>query len=179
MNIPTSLPRIRDTALMTACIVSAAMALLLNAPPGHAQEADESARNVEIVRGAFNAWAAGTGGPYDLLADDAAWTITGQSLAAGTYSDREAFMREVIRPFNARMRTGLKPAIRSLHADRGTVIVFFDASGVARDGKAYANTYAWLLDLRDGKIVRAFAFFDSIAFNDLWTRVQPVAETSP
>jgi uncharacterized protein len=53
-----------------------------------------------------------------------------------------------------------------------TVVVFFDASGTARDGKPYANTYAWFLDLRDGKIVKAFAFFDSVVFNDFWTRVK-------
>ncbi|MFS8980742.1 nuclear transport factor 2 family protein [Cupriavidus necator] len=126
------------------------------------------------VRQAFGAWAAGTGGPYDLLADDAVWTITGNSLASKTYSSRETFMSQVIRPFNARMSTGLKPTIRSLYQDGDTVIVFFDASGTARDGKPYANTYAWFLQLRGERIVRAFAFFDAIAFNDLWTRVQPV-----
>jgi len=30
----------------------------------------------------FNAWKAGTGSPYDLLADDATWTIVGRSLAS-------------------------------------------------------------------------------------------------
>jgi hypothetical protein len=45
-------------------------------------------------------------GPYDLLADDATWTITGNSLASKTYGSREAFMSEVIRPFNARMSGG-------------------------------------------------------------------------
>ena len=39
--------------------------------------------------------------------------------------------------------------------------------------KPYANTYAWFLDMRAGKIVKAFAFFDSIAFNQLWERVSP------
>jgi uncharacterized protein len=48
-------------------------------------------------------------------------------------------------------------------------------SGVARDGLAYANTYAWFLELRDARIVQAHAFFDSIAFNDLWHRVTPAA----
>ena len=49
----------------------------------------------------------------------------------------------------------------------------FDAGGTARDGKSYANTYAWFLDLRDGKIVKAFAFFDSVVFNEFWARVKP------
>ena len=65
------------------------------------------ARNKEIVLAGFEAWKAGTGSPYELLADDVEWTIVGHSLASKTYKSREAFMSEVIRPFNARMRVGL------------------------------------------------------------------------
>ena len=136
--------------------------------PAHAEVANE-----ETVRQAFTAWANGTGGPYDLLAEDVSWTITGNSLASKTYPSREAFMSEVIRPFNARMSVGLKPEIRNIYTAGDTVIVFFDARGTARDGKPYVNTYAWFLDLQDGRIVKASAFFDSIAFNDLWTRIEP------
>ena len=32
-----------------------------------------------------------------------------------------------------------------------TVIVFFDASGTARDGRPYANTYAWFLVWRTAR----------------------------
>jgi ketosteroid isomerase-like protein len=86
-------------------------------------------------------------------------------------------MRDVIRPFNARIREPLKPAIRRLYADGDAVIVFFDARGTARDGKPYVNTYAWFLELRDGRVVAASAFFDSVEFNELWGRVTPVAAT--
>jgi ketosteroid isomerase-like protein len=133
------------------------------------------ARNKEIIERAFTAWKNGTGGPYDLLADNASWTIVGRSLASNTHDSREAFMRDVIRPFNARMSVPLRPEVRQLYADGDTVIVFFDAQGTARDGKPYANTYAWFLTVRDGKIVEAFAFFDSTAFNEFWTRVTPAA----
>jgi len=130
-------------------------------------------RNKAIVKASFDAWRAGTGGPFELLADDATWTIVGHSVASKTYEGREAFMREVIRPFNARMEVGLKPTIRGLYADGDTVIIFFDASATARDGQPYANTYAWFFQMRDGKVIKAFAFFDSISFNDLWRRVGP------
>jgi ketosteroid isomerase-like protein len=82
-------------------------------------------------------------------------------------------MSEVIRPFNARMSAGLKPTIRDLYADGDMVVVFFDAKGTARDGLAYENTYAWFLNMKDGKVTNAWAFFDSITFNDFWTRVKP------
>lgn len=130
----------------------------------------EEQNRASVAKG-FEAWANGTGSPYDLLAEDASWTITGNSMAAKTYPTKEAFMGEVIRPFNARMQTRLIPSVRKLYAEGDTVIAFFDAKGTARDGKPYANTYAWILDMKDGKIVRAHAFFDSLAFDEFWKRV--------
>jgi hypothetical protein len=63
--------------------------------------------NKAVVQAGFKAWNAGTGQPYDLLAQRKL-AIVGHSAAA---------------------------------------------SG-RRDGKPYANTYSWFLDLRDGKIVK-------------------------
>jgi ketosteroid isomerase-like protein len=131
-------------------------------------------RNKAIVKQAFDAWRAGTGGPFDLLADDATWTIVGHSVAAKRYHGREEFMREVIRPFNERMSVGLKPTIiRGLYADGDSVIIFFDASATTRDEQPYTNTYAWFFEMRDGKVIDAFAFFDAISFDELWRRVTP------
>jgi ketosteroid isomerase-like protein len=78
-----------------------------------------------------------------------------------------------IRPFNARMQAPLRPTIRGLYVDGPTVIVHFDAEGLARDGLPYRNTYTWYLEMRAGKVVRGTAFYDSVAFNDLWSRVAP------
>lgn len=129
--------------------------------------------NRALVRASFDAWRNGSGSPFELLADDARWTITGNSAVAGTYPGKEAFLAAVIRPFNARMQIGLKPTLRGLYADGDMVIVHFDASGTARDGEIYANNYAWFLELRGDRIVTAVAFFDSVAFDALWARVTP------
>ena len=134
---------------------------------------DQEERNRELIAQSFEAWRTGTGSPYDLLTLDVNWTITGNSLAAKTYSTRDAFIEEVIRPFNARMKSRLVPSVRRLYAEGDTVVAFFDATGTARDGRPYSNTYAWILELEDGQIVRAHAFFDSIAFDELWQRVEP------
>jgi len=141
--------------------------------PAPAQPAAEEERNRTLVQRGFDAWRDGTGSPYDLLADDASWTIAGNSLAARTYPSREAFLAEVIRPFNARMRERLVPTVHRLYTDGDTVIALFDAKGTARDGKPYVNSYAWFLQMRDGRIVTARAFFDSIAFDDFWRRITP------
>lgn len=133
-------------------------------------------RNRTIVAQGMKAWADGTGSPYDLLATDVRWTITGNSVAAKTYPSKEAFMADVIRPFNARMRDRLIPSVHRIYSEGDTVIVHFDAKGIARDGQPYANTYAWILRMQNERIVEAYAFFDSIAFDDFWRRVSPAPD---
>jgi|SRR6516164_3553762 ketosteroid isomerase-like protein len=134
---------------------------------------DQAAANKALVRDRFEAWANGTGGPFDLLADDAVWTIEGRSIAAKTYVGRKTFIREVVKPLNARIRDRLKPRVRSICADGDIVVIFFDGEATARDGKPYNNTYFWQFEMRGGRVVKASAMYDSIAFNDLWTRVAP------
>ena len=140
------------------------------------QRSSEEESNRALISRSFDAWRDGTGSPYDLLAEDVNWTITGNSVASRSYPSREAFMSEVIRPFNARMQTRLVPVMRRLYTEGDTVIAFFDASGTTRDGKTYANTYAWFLEMSEGRSVRAHAFFDSIAFDDFWRRVTPASD---
>jgi ketosteroid isomerase-like protein len=115
-------------------------------------------RNKSLVSDRFEAWAQGNGSPFELLADDASWTIEGGSVASKTYVGRETFLREVIRPFNARMSVGLKPTVRTLCADGDVVVIFFDARGTARDGMPYANTYFWLFEMHDVRQYRIQRF---------------------
>jgi SnoaL-like domain len=56
--------------------------------------------------------------------------------------------------------------IRSVFADGDTVIVIWDGRGVANDGRPYENSYAWIMRVRQGKVVEGTAFHDSIAFDD-------------
>ncbi|MDF2828703.1 MAG: hypothetical protein K0R01_1986 [Mycobacterium sp.] len=153
-----------------------ALAFMFALPMGTASaqpyDSTESA-NLATVRSGFDAWANGTGSPYDALAENVRWEIVGNSVASRIYTSKADFIDNVIAPFNARMSQRLVPTVRDIYADGDTVVVFFDAEGTARDGVPYRNTYSWFLTLRDGQIVKASAFFDSIAFNDLWRRVTP------
>ena len=137
-------------------------------------QADSEEKNRRIIQVGFDNWRRGTGSVFDLLASDAKWTIVGLSTASGTYHSRRDLMDQVILPFNSRLSTPLVPTVRAIYADGDMVIVLWDGAAIARDGKSYENTYSWYLKMRDGKIISATAFFDSIAFNDLWKRVRPV-----
>jgi uncharacterized protein len=166
----TTLPINARLARLGAVVAGFALALTTPGTSAHAA-GDTVAANKATITRSFEAWAAGTGGPYDLLADDVQWTIPGRSAVARTYPSREAFLGEVIRPFNARMRQPLKPVLRDVRGEGDAVIVLFDASSIATDGIAYSNTYSWHLRLRGQRIIAATAFFDSIAFDEMWKRV--------
>jgi uncharacterized protein len=135
--------------------------------------AEDEARNLEQVANAFEEWKKGTGGPFDLLAPEAQWTIVGNSVVSKMYPSKKAFMDEVIVPFNARMSTPLVPQMRGLYSDGDVVIALFDGTATAKDGKPYRNTYAWFMRMAKGRIVEVTAFFDSVEFNDFWARVAP------
>ena len=132
--------------------------------------------NRETIRRAFEAWQEGTSAITDVFAPEMVWRIEGHSVASKEYATKQEFIDEVLAPFGARFSTGerFRPAtIRSIHADGDTVIVLWDGHGIANDGQPYDNSYAWFMKLRDGKVVDGTAFYDSISFNDLWTRVAP------
>ena len=137
----------------------------------------ESDSNRRRIREAFEAWQAGTRPITDVFAPGMTWKIEGHSAASKQYESRQQFIDEVLAPFGARFASGepFRPTrIRSLHADGDTVIVRWDGRGVANDGGPYENSYAWFMALKDGLVVDGTAFYDSISFNELWRRVQPM-----
>jgi len=132
--------------------------------------------NRDLVRTAFEGWQAGTTSVADLFAPDMVWRIEGHSLVCGEYPTAQDFLEQVLAPFGARFSEGERfcPVnIRSVLADGDTVAVIWDGRGICNDGLPYENSYAWILQLRDGKVIDGTAFFDSISFNDLWQRVTP------
>jgi uncharacterized protein len=134
----------------------------------------DKTNNRERTEKAFRDWQEGIGYITDLLADDLRWTIVGRSRSSGTYEGKEAFVDEVLGPFGARFSQPFRPvAVRGVYADGDTVVVLWDGEGTRLDGKPYENTYAWFMRFQDGLVVEATAFFDSIAFNELWTEVAP------
>jgi ketosteroid isomerase-like protein len=132
--------------------------------------------NRHTISNAFDAWREGSGVITDAFAPEMVWRIEGHSTVSKVYNSKQQFIDEVLAPFGARFTTAdpFRPTtVRSVHADDDTVIVVWDGRGIANDGQPYENSYAWIMKMRDGQVVDGTAFFDSISFNDLWTRVQP------
>ena len=136
-----------------------------------AQTQSDEGKNKEIIHEGFAKWANGTGNFFDLLADDVEWTITGSSPVSKTYASRKQFFEEVIEPLNERLSVKIIPRVRGIYADDDMVIALWDGTATAKDGKPYNNTYSWYMTMKNGRIVKVVAFFDTIDLADLWKRI--------
>lgn len=143
-------------ALLLSC-------LLLVAHPAQASEGGSAleAKNAALVRQAFADWKAGRGSVFDLLSEDAVWTVSGNSPVSGVYRGRQDLVERAVKPINARLSTPITPQVRQIVAEGDTVAVFWDGRATARDGRRYENSYAWLFTMSQGRIVRATAYLDT------------------
>jgi ketosteroid isomerase-like protein len=128
-------------------------------------------QNKKLTQEGFDRWASNQGSFFDLLSDDIEWTITGTSPISKTYTSRKQFLDEVIAPLFARLSKQITPKVRALYADGDTVIALWDGTAVAKDDKPYNNTYSWHMTLKNDRIVKAIAFFDTLELADIWERI--------
>ena len=129
-------------------------------------------QNKKLIQEGFDRWASNQGSFFDLLSDDIEWTITRTSPISKTYTSRKQLLDEVIAPLSARLSKQITPKVRALYADGDTVIALWDGTAVAKDGKPYNNnTYSWYMTLKDDRIVKAIAFFDTLELANIWERI--------
>jgi uncharacterized protein len=138
--------------------------------------------NRQSMIATFEAWRDGAEPFPDTWATDMVWRLEGHSIASREYASKHEYVEEFVKPFGARFLPSqrFRPTnIRSVHADGDTVIVLWDGRGIAIDGKPYENTYAFFMQMRDGKVVDVTALTDSISLNELLERVQPAGHVDP
>ncbi|WP_242675120.1 nuclear transport factor 2 family protein [Phytopseudomonas dryadis] len=161
----------------TSCRIRAGLVILgvlalLSQSANAADATDAESRNKRIVTEAFDHWASGGTGFFDeLLATDVVWTIKGSGPSAGTLRGRDVFLDRAVHPFASRLSTPVRPVNRQVWADGEHVIVHWDGEGMARDGVAYRNSYAWILRMRSGKAAEVTAFLDLTPYDDVLRRI--------
>jgi uncharacterized protein len=111
--------------------------------------------NRDIVAAAFAEWMNGTGYIASIFADAMTWEIVGRSAVSARYPNTRAFVDDVLQPFSAR----------------------FSRESPFRPTEIRAITYVWIMKLEGGKVVDGTAFYDSIAFNELWENVRPQSKS--
>jgi ketosteroid isomerase-like protein len=156
--------------------LAATLAATLPAMPALASgcitDASATETNRRVVSDAFARWAAGGNSFFsDILTDDVIWTIEGSGPSAGVFRGRAEFVERAVRPFVSRLAGPVRPTAYKVWADGDHVIINWAGSGTARDGQPYANRYAWIFRMRDGRAVEATAFLDLAPYDDVLRRI--------
>lgn len=98
---------------------------------------------------------------FDLLSDDARWTVAGFSPVSKVYESKHALVEQAVKPIHAQLAGSITPVVRHIVAQGNQVVVTWDGKATAKDGTAYDNSYAWHLTIDDGKITEVLAFLDT------------------
>ncbi|UII69834.1 nuclear transport factor 2 family protein [Pseudomonas sp. HN11] len=128
--------------------------------------------NKQRVTEAFERWRGGGSTFFsDMLTPDVIWTIKGSGPSAGVYRGVDAFVAGAVKPFVSRLSSPVRPVSQQVWADGDHVIIQWEGAGVARDGQAYRNSYAWIFHMRDGKAFEVTAFLDLVPYDDVLRRI--------
>jgi uncharacterized protein len=159
----------RGFALAASMMISA---ILIPYCANASGQSSVEARNRETVSAAFDRWTAGSTSFFtDILAPEVVWTIEGSGSSAGVFRGRDEFIERAVQPFASRLKEGVKPVSKTIWADGDHVIINWEGGGQARDHASYANSYLWILRMKEGKAVEVKAFLDLVPYDDVLRRI--------
>ncbi|MFL6779599.1 MAG: nuclear transport factor 2 family protein [Sphingomicrobium sp.] len=118
--------------------------------------------NKRLVRTAFEALGQADMRPfYDLMSDDFAWIIEGQSRFSRSYEGKEAVKRDLLAPLFEAFATPYRFTIDEIIAEADRVVVRGRGEVRTKAGKDYNNSYCFVLRLEGGKLVELREYLDT------------------
>jgi len=119
-------------------------------------------QNKRVVQSFFDA---GNRGDMDacfsLIADDIRWISEGNTSLSGTFECKEKLFENLLGPLFGRLKAGIHMDIQRLVAEGDFVVAQMKGTAETHQGKAYNNSYCWIIRLRDGKFVEVTEFSDT------------------
>src|SRR5262249_735989 len=133
---------------------------------GHPMSASE---NKKLIQDAFTAWANGDGMAFfNLLADNATWTVMGNCPISGTYVGRQRLFEAQLKPQREKLAGPPKPTVINLIAEGDTVVVQWAGQGTTKIGQPYNNNYCYVVQIENGRIIRGTAYLDTELVRSIW-----------
>lgn len=121
----------------------------------------QEASNASLIADSFDKWVKGEGSMFDLLSDDAKWTVAGVSPVSNVYESKQSLVEQAVQPIHAQLSGSITPKVRHIVAQGDQVVVIWDGVATAKDGTPYENTYAWYLTMANGQVTEVLAFLDT------------------
>jgi ketosteroid isomerase-like protein len=125
--------------------------------------------NKKLIQDSFAAWARGDGlAFFNLLADDAPWTVIGNCPISGTYRGRQRLVEDALRPQREKLSGPPTPTVINLIAEGDTVVIEWVGKGTTKSGAPYNNRYCYVVQMENGRIRRGTAYLDTELVRAIW-----------
>jgi ketosteroid isomerase-like protein len=98
---------------------------------------------------------------FGLIADDIRWTNMGTTSLSGTYSGKGELMEKLLGPLFGQLKQGIHMDVIHLVAEGDRVVAQTQGSAETLDGKAYNNSYCWIIRIRNGQFAELTEFLDT------------------
>ena len=128
-----------------------------------------TSENKNLIQEAFAAWANGDGMAFfNLLADNASWTVSGNCPISGTYIGRQQLVEDALKPQRAKLAGPPTPTVMNLIAEGDTVVSEWGGKGTTKTGQPYNNSYCYVVQIENGRIIRGTAYLDTELVRSIW-----------
>lgn len=125
--------------------------------------------NKKLIQEAFAAWANGDGMAFfNLLADNASWTVMGSCPISGTYLGRQRLVEDALTPQRAKLAGPPTPTVINMIAEENTVVIQWVGKGTTITSQPYNNSYCYVVQIEGGKIIRGTAYLDTELVRSIW-----------
>ena len=117
---------------------------------------------IEYVNRLFENLSTGNGSAFfDNVADDVHWTVMGTHPLAGVYKSKEDFLKKTFERLDKVLKGGVIMKVDHALVSGDTAVVEMTQTSTALNGKAFPNTYCWVVRFVDGMITEVRAYVDS------------------
>ena len=125
---------------------------------------DSETRNDQLVREFFATLSTGDlEALRALLHPDGSWEVMGLTIpGAGLTEGRDAVIDEFLAPVRGLFADGdPKVHVKRLFSNGGLVAAETEAIGKLRNGNAYHNRYAWIIEIKDDQVCHLREYLDT------------------
>ena len=125
--------------------------------------------NKKLIQDAFTAWANGDGMAFfNLLTDNATWTVMGSCPISGTYVGRQRLVEDALTPQREKLAGPPTPTVINIIAEGDTIVIQWTGKGTTKTGQPYNNSYCYVVQMENGKITRGTAYLDTDLVRSIW-----------
>jgi ketosteroid isomerase-like protein len=117
---------------------------------------------IEYVNRLFDNLSTGNANSFfDNVADDVHWTVMGTHQLAGVYKSKKDFLKNTFERLDKVLKEGVILKVDHALVSGDTAVVEMNQTSTALNGKAFPNTYCWVVRFVDDMITEVRAYVDS------------------